>query len=112
MHPMQRVQQLAAAMMDDGFDWRTDGPEILEIIDLLMSFYRGMIPVHLFTQATAETLVLNQLVTLDDVFGWDAPNMTEATEDAMYAFMVKGFGGQAGRVEQHFTGNLNPPSYV
>lgn len=77
--------------------WQTNGPKLKELVELAYAELAEQVkpilePLGLSAVAVPVPVVqaiLTQFVRqADDRLGWDAPNMTEQTEDAFYAFLV------------------------
>ena len=78
-----KAQELAKRIPYEGFKWSEDGSAIVEICKLVAT--------SLHTQGitvTADVLV-GVLLTLADIFGWDAPNMGPGTEAVFYRFIAE-----------------------
>ena len=82
---MDEIHELAGSIQKGGFRWVEDGNTILRIIDLLAAQITSL-PLPLVMR---QEIIITSVKNLDDQYGWDAPRMSEAQEDAFYAMMVQ-----------------------
>ena len=90
------IRLIAANVMTNGFTWMDDGPKILQIIDLLWKqmHEQWSRTIAEWTPLEKYQLILRTILQLDEAYGWDAPNMSESTEDSMLTWMTMKAVGQ------------------
>ena len=87
-----KVRDLAGKVMADGvLDFVRDADTLKAIIDILfaqaLEHSKSFLP--LVTGRSLMELITQQVLALDDEFGWDAPGIGEEREDQLLSWLVQ-----------------------
>ena len=69
---MDKVQELAKSVAEDGFSWVDDGNKILSIIDAVNNTFSDILPLD-----ERRDVCYTVLVCLDTEYDWDAARMSD-----------------------------------
>ena len=87
----RQIHDLAEKVPQGGFRWVEDGPTIRKIVQLVDDYVTPKLGARTDVQgivALRREVVFHALDLLDQVYGWDAPRMTDEQERAFYRFIV------------------------
>ena len=96
--PKSTAQALTAVDPDKKWSWVQDGPALKAAVEVALDELRAQaepvlladfgVPWSAVNVTNVKRVITDVVKRWDDMFGWDAPNMTEMDEDAFYAFLV------------------------
>ena len=81
---MDKVQELAKSVAEDGFSWVDDGNKILSIKDAVNNTFSDILPLD-----ERRDVCYTALDCLDTEYDWDAPRMSEEVERGFYKIMIQ-----------------------
>lgn len=84
------VHKLALRIKKDGVSWMADGRSLIKILDILGGDFHEQLGGAKGEQIADEISgkLLQSLKELDDAYGWDHPDQTEAEEDEVLAMFL------------------------
>ena len=96
--PKSTEQARTAVDPDKKWSWVQDGPALKAAVEAALDELRAQaepvlladfgVPWSAVKVDSVKRVITDVVKRWDDLFGWDAPNMTEMDEDAFYVFLV------------------------